>query len=170
MDPYEKVKVELVPDLVVGGPGKDPGLFDAPRGLATAPDGSLLVADFRNNRIQHLRADGSVIGMWGSFADSSKGEAAGGTFNEPWGVAVGSDGSVYVTDTWNHRVQKFDTNGNFITMWGSLDKLKNRMHSGVRVEFMLTGITMFLLQTPEINASLCLMRMVLLLHNSVHMV
>ena len=118
VDPYEKVKVELVPDLVVGGPGKDPGLFDAPRGLATAPDGSLLVADSRNNRIQHLRADGSVIGMWGSFADSSKGEAAGGTFNEPWGVAVGPDGSVYVTDTWNHRVQKFDTNGNFITMWG----------------------------------------------------
>ncbi len=118
VDPYAKLKVDLQPDLVVGGPGKDPGLFDAPRGLATAPDGSLFVADSRNNRIQHLRADGSVIGMWGSFADSSKGEAVGGTFNEPWGVSVGPDGSVYVTDTWNHRVQKFDTNGNFITMWG----------------------------------------------------
>jgi predicted membrane-bound mannosyltransferase/streptogramin lyase len=118
VDPYAKVKVDLQPDLVIGGPGKDPGLFDAPRGLAVASDGSLFVADSRNNRIQHLRADGSVIGMWGSFADSSKGEAAGGTFNEPWGVAVGPDGSVYVTDTWNHRVEKFDANGTFITMWG----------------------------------------------------
>jgi predicted membrane-bound mannosyltransferase/DNA-binding beta-propeller fold protein YncE len=118
VDPYAKVKVDLQPDLVIGGPGKDPGLFDAPRGLAIAPDGSLFVADSRNNRIQHLRADGSIIGIWGSFADSSKGDAAGGTFNEPWGVAIGPDGSVYVTDTWNHRVEKFDANGNFITMWG----------------------------------------------------
>ena len=28
------------------------------------------------------------------------------------------DGNVYVSDTWNHRVQKFDNQGNFITMWG----------------------------------------------------
>lgn len=39
-------------------------------------------------------------------------------FYEPWGVAVGPDGSVYVTDTWNHRVQKFTANGQFITKWG----------------------------------------------------
>jgi tripartite motif-containing protein 71 len=26
---------------------------------------------------------------------------------------------VYVADTNNHRLQKFDNNGNFITMWGS---------------------------------------------------
>ena len=31
-----------------------------------------------------------------------------------------SDANVYVVDTRNVRVQKFDSNGNFITMWGSL--------------------------------------------------
>ena len=86
--------------------------------MASAPDGSIYIADSRNQRIQHLAADGSVINVWGTFADISQGAAAGGTFNEPWGVAVGPDGSVYVTDTWNHRVQKFDANGNFIMMWG----------------------------------------------------
>ncbi len=43
---------------------------------------------------------------------------ADGTFNEPWGIAVGPDGSVYVTDTWNHRIEKFTAAGKFITAWG----------------------------------------------------
>ena len=56
---------------------------------------------------QHLAADGTVLQVWGSFADISKGEAPGGTFFQPWGIAVGADGSVFVADTWNHRIQKF---------------------------------------------------------------
>lgn len=43
----------------------------------------------------------------------------GAIFNYPWGIAVGPDGSIYVVDTDNHCVQKFDSNGNFITKWGS---------------------------------------------------
>ncbi len=86
--------------------------------MAAAPDGSLYVADLRNHRIQHIAADGSVLQVWGSFADISSGTAPGGSFNEPWDVAVGKDGSVYVSDTWNHRVQKFTADGKFVKMWG----------------------------------------------------
>lgn len=119
-DPYEKIGVTLTADLVVGGPGTA-AQFNSPRGLAFSPDGSFYVADSRNHRIQHFGADGNAINAWGTFADSSvdASKAPGGTLNEPWGVAVGPDGSVYVSDTWNHRVQKFDTNGKFIKMWGS---------------------------------------------------
>jgi DNA-binding beta-propeller fold protein YncE len=86
--------------------------------VAVAPDGSLYVADTGNHRIQHLSPDGKVLQVWGTHADVSKGEAPGGTFNEPWGVAVAPDGSVYVADTWNHRIQKFTADGKFINMWG----------------------------------------------------
>jgi predicted membrane-bound mannosyltransferase/sugar lactone lactonase YvrE len=117
-DPYEKGLVKMAYDKAFGEAGTNPGQYNAPRGLAVAPDGTLYVADSRNNRIQHLAADGKVIQTWGTFADVAKGNAPGGTFNEPWGVAVAKDGSVYVTDTWNHRVEKFSADGKFQTMWG----------------------------------------------------
>ncbi|MDH3944420.1 MAG: NHL repeat-containing protein, partial [Anaerolineae bacterium] len=48
------------------------------------------------------------------------GPAEDGTFREPWGVALSPDGQyVYVADTWNHRVQKFTSEGDFITAWGT---------------------------------------------------
>jgi len=117
-DPYEAGMITLAADLVVGSPGVEPGQFQAPRGLAFAPDGSFYVADSRNHRIQHFSADGQVLHTWGSFADSAQGSAPGGTFNEPWGIAVAPDGSVFVADTWNHRIQKFSPDGQFITTWG----------------------------------------------------
>jgi DNA-binding beta-propeller fold protein YncE len=37
----------------------------------------------------------------------------------PFAVAVGPDGSVYVSDSGNNRMQRFDANGNFISQWGT---------------------------------------------------
>lgn len=117
---YEGKMTTLTADLVVGGAGAE-AQFNSPRGIGLAPDGTLYVADSRNHRIVHVGTDGKVINTWGSFADGNADVnlAPGGTFNEPWGVAVGPDGSVYVSDTWNGRVQKFDATGKFIKQWGS---------------------------------------------------
>jgi uncharacterized protein (TIGR03663 family) len=117
-DPYAGVKVSLAPIKTIGTAGSGAGQFQAPRGLALAPDGSLYAADARNNRVQHFTADGQHLGMWGTYANIAAGAAPGGTFNEPWGVAVGPGGEVYVADTWNHRVQKFSADGQFVRMWG----------------------------------------------------
>jgi sugar lactone lactonase YvrE/4-amino-4-deoxy-L-arabinose transferase-like glycosyltransferase len=118
-DPYQAGMLTLAPDAAIGQSGSEPGQLQAPRGMAMAADGSLYVADSRNQRIQHFAADGTLISAWGSFGETTSTEtAAGGTFNEPWDVAVGPDGSVYVTDTWNHRIQKFTAEGQFVTTWG----------------------------------------------------
>jgi DNA-binding beta-propeller fold protein YncE len=115
---YEK-SIQLSADKVVGSAGIEPGQFTNPRNIALGLDGSLFIADTNNHRIQHMSADGTLINTWGAFADLSKGDAPGGTFFEPWGIAVGPDGTVYVADTWNHRIQRFSPDGEFISMWGN---------------------------------------------------
>jgi DNA-binding beta-propeller fold protein YncE len=51
--------------------------------------------------------------MWGSQG------VGNGQFNSPTGVAVDSLGNVYAADYGNHRIQKFNPNGNYITQWSS---------------------------------------------------
>jgi DNA-binding beta-propeller fold protein YncE len=41
-----------------------------------------------------------------------------GNFGAPQGVALDKDGNVYVTDTLNNRVEIFDADGNFISLFG----------------------------------------------------
>lgn len=123
-DPYAGKAVNLQANVVIGLQGTGDAQFNLPRSLAIAPDGSIYVADTFNYRVQHFAADGTFIQQWGSkspdcpYPGSPPSDVPSGTFCEPWGIAVGKDGSVYVADTWNQRVQKFSANGQFISMWG----------------------------------------------------
>lgn len=51
-----------------------------------------------------------------SFGESGSGN---GQFSPPEGVAVDSQGNIYITDRDNHRVQKFDSNGTYLSQFGS---------------------------------------------------
>ena len=117
-DPYIDRMTTVIPDLVFGGPGVEQGLFNAPRNMAFAADGSFYVADSLNHRIQHISADGLVLNVWGTFADQAQTEAPGGTFYEPWAIAIAPDGTLYVADTWNHRIQHFSADGEFLDQFG----------------------------------------------------
>ncbi len=41
-----------------------------------------------------------------------------GDFSKPTNVAVDKDGNLYVSDTWNDRIEVFDADGVFIRTWG----------------------------------------------------
>ncbi|HQV63685.1 MAG TPA: NHL repeat-containing protein, partial [Anaerolineales bacterium] len=118
VDPTEGKYVPLEANLVLNLSQNNQIPLNAPRSLAFAKDGSAYVADSRNHRIVHVDLEGNILNQWGTFADGVSIPVGPGTFNEPWGIAVGPDGSVYVTDTWNHRVQKFTANGKFVKEWG----------------------------------------------------
>ncbi len=58
---------------------------------------------------------------WRSFTTSpAPGAGSGnGQFNAPWGVAVDSAGNMYVADTNNNRIQKFNSSGVYVSQFGS---------------------------------------------------
>ena len=117
-DPTEGKYISLASDQIIRITSQDTVPLNTPRSLAFAKDGTVYVADSRNHRVVHLDMQGNVLNEWGTFADGVNTPVADGTFNEPWGIAIAPDGSVYVTDTWNHRIEKFTAAGKFITAWG----------------------------------------------------
>jgi len=134
VDPYEQGLREgwSSQQIIGSGLGVEPGQLTFPRNMAVAPDGTAYVADSGNHRIQVFDAAGNFLRQWGSscelYADGLPGcvdpDGAGplqvgdGQMREPWGIALGPDGSIYIADTWNHRVQVFDPQGNFVAKWG----------------------------------------------------
>ena len=103
-----------------GQAGQGPGQFTEPWGIAIAPNGDVYVADTWNHRIQWFDAQGNFKGMWGYFADT-RGDVAAqpGGFWGPRDVVVAADGTVYVTDTGNKRVQRFSADGHFLAAYGT---------------------------------------------------
>ncbi len=119
-DPFEGRRVTLPVDAVVGPEVGAAGTLLAPRDVAVAPDGTLYIADTYNHRIVHWDpATHQALAVWGP-ADAAAAPAEPGTLNEPWGVAVAPDGSVWVADTWNHRVQKFGPDGQLLVVVDAL--------------------------------------------------
>ena len=113
-----------------GSEGMRNGEFKAPHGVAVDTAGNVYVADRGNHRIQKFDLEGKFIRSWGriqKFGPERKLQlpvpsrgSGDGEFQNPTDVAVDTAGNFYVADSWNHRVQKFNSKGNFVRSWGRL--------------------------------------------------
>jgi outer membrane protein assembly factor BamB len=89
--------------------------------LATIdPQGRIWVADPHTNQIQIFDLDGTFLESWGE-PGSGPGQF---DFVRDNGQGIGnvdfdSDGNIYVSEGGNRRIQKFDKDRSFVTMWGS---------------------------------------------------
>jgi len=104
-----------------GGPGLEATLAE-PSDVCLAPGGVLFVADTKNHRVRRLRADGVVETAAGTGEPGFSGDggpAVQARLHEPWGIACGPDGRVYVADSENHRVRVIEPSGVIRTLAGT---------------------------------------------------
>ena len=98
-----------------GVPGATPTTFNAPSDVILNANGDIFVADghgeMTNARIVKFDKAGKFIKAWGS-AGSGQGQ-----FNEPHGLAMDSQGRLFVADRANNRIQIFDQEGKFLAEW-----------------------------------------------------
>jgi sugar lactone lactonase YvrE len=91
-----------------GGPALAAAL-NYPRDVEVTGDGRIYIADTDNHRVRLVDPQGIITTVAGDgqpgFAGDG-GAASAARLDRPWGVAIGPDGGLYVTDTFNNRIRK----------------------------------------------------------------
>ena len=102
-----------------GSSGTGNGQFAGANGVAVDPTtGDVYVSD-DNGRVEKFDSNGNYLSQFGTYGGN--GDVGGnGQFYDPQGVAVDPvTGDVYVVDWGGNRVEKFDSNGNYLSQFGS---------------------------------------------------
>ena len=125
-----------------GAPGSADGSgssarFDSPTGLALGPDGALYVSDTGNHTIRRVTTNGVVITLAGSAgnADYADGPATAARFNQPLGLAIAPDGTVFVADSGNHLIRVTATNGTVSVLAGNPETFGSADGTGTNAFF-----------------------------------
>lgn len=88
--------------------------FRFPTGIATGPDGTLVVADQKNGRLRLIK-DGQVTTIGSDERSSQYGTAR---FNQPMGLSFDGIGNLYVADARNSVIRKIDPTRKVTTLAG----------------------------------------------------
>ena len=85
------------------------GMFRQVTDMAWDAAGNTYISDgYINSRIAKIDKDGNWLKSWGEPGDGP------GQFNTPHSIAVDAQGSIYVADRGNRRIQVFDGEGRFL--------------------------------------------------------
>jgi len=135
--------------------GTGPGMFEFPFGICADKSGNIYVADTGNHRIQKRAVDGSWQVLAGLDPRTQKvniGELEGmgdkpGEFNNPRGIAADAAGNLYVADTDNHRIQKYDVAADTWIALGKKGSGPGEFHSPSGIAVRPDGGTVYVVDT-----------------------
>jgi len=99
-----------------GGYGWDSGLFDLPAGLFANPL-SVYVCDKNNHRIERFDKDLNFIWLLATRNSDTSAQR----FGYPLGCSISQQGDLFILDSENKRIVKFDFSGNFVLNFGGYD-------------------------------------------------
>jgi len=122
--------------LKFGSTGTGDGEFNFPFGIAVDSSDNIYVADVSNHRIQKFDSAGTFQGWLGKCTAGANCDVGNqrsngfmctaatctglgfgtgdGQFNGPRGIAFDTSGNIYVVQSANDRIQKFDSSGGFL--------------------------------------------------------
>jgi hypothetical protein len=95
--------------------------FDQPQSVAVDTNGNVYVADTYNDTIRKITPEGVVTTFAGTprSIGTNDGTGSAAQFNNPYGVAVDTNGNVYVADTYNSTIRKITPEGVVTTLAGN---------------------------------------------------
>jgi DNA-binding beta-propeller fold protein YncE len=95
--------------ITVGEQPENGSAFNGATDIAFGPNGHLFITDgYGNSRILEYTPDGNRVKQWG------KPGTGPGEFHLPHAIQIDPEGTIYVADRENGRIQKFDLDGNFL--------------------------------------------------------
>ncbi len=132
--------------LTFAGPQESPGWFDGTnsaavfnfsRGVAMDRAGNTYVADTFNSTIRKVTPTGAVMTMAGlaGFTGTNDGISTAARFYRPFGLAVDTNGNVYVADTYNQTIRKITPAGAVTTLAGSPGLINTNDGTGSAARF-----------------------------------
>ncbi len=115
-----------------GSYGSGPGQFGAVDGLAVAAGGDVYVLDSTHARVERFTASGRLLGEWGhpghALGELDLGPGFGPDKPPGGGIAVGGE-YVYVADSANNRIVRYDLDGSHPLLWGRPGSAPGRFSS-----------------------------------------
>ena len=119
--PGPKTHHRTTPSPAAPPPVSSSVALNHPEALSVASNGDVLIANQGTNQILRRTPDGTLTVVAGT---GKAGYAGGGgpalhaQLNDPWGIAVAANGTLYFADTGNNRVRAISPSGTITTVAG----------------------------------------------------
>ena len=90
--------------------------------MKTDSQGNLYFTEASNHLVRKISTDGTISTVAGTGVTGFSGDIGAATSAQlatPWGMTLDDEGNIYISDSYNHRIRKVDTDGNITTIAGT---------------------------------------------------